>query len=314
VRFIVVTSLVLALLIGASLSLGAASLWQGDLEAGWLIAVSRFPRTAAALLAGAGLALAGVVAQLAVQNRLVEPSLTGTPEAAMIGLLAITLIAPGAALIWKMSVSAIAALIGTAGFIALARHVPRKDPVLLPIVGIVYGGILGALAIGGAWVTDLMQYLGSWRLGEFSGVVQGRYELLWGIAGLAALLYLLADRITLLSLGETQARSLGLNYAQTRLLGLGIVSCITALVVVTVGALPFVGLVAPNIVSRLYGDDLRQNLPMVALLGASAVLAADVIGRLIRYPYEIPAGTVFAVMGAAVFLWLLHRPARYIRG
>jgi iron complex transport system permease protein len=289
-------------------------LWQGDLEAGWLIAVSRFPRTAAALLAGMGLALAGVVTQLAVQNRLVEPSLSGTPEAAMIGLLAITLMAPGAALIWKMTVAASAALVGTAGFLMLARHIPRKDPVLLPIVGIVYGGILGALALGAAWVTDLMQYLGAWRLGEFSGGVQGRYELLWGIAALAGLLYVFADRITLLTLGETQARSLGLNYAQTRYLGLGVVSCITALVVVTVGALPFVGLVAPNIVSRLYGDDLRRNLPLVALLGGSAVLAADVIGRLIRHPYEIPAGTIFAVMGAVVFLWLLHRPARFVRG
>jgi iron complex transport system permease protein len=314
VRNPIVISFLFVLLIGASISIGAASLWQGDLEAGWLIAVSRFPRTAAALLAGAGLALAGVVTQLAVQNRLVEPSLTGTPEAAMIGLLAITLIAPGSALIWKMTVAAIAALIGTIGFLALARHVPRKDPILLPIVGIVYGGILGALALGGAWITDLMQYLGAWRLGEFSGVVQGRYELLWAIAGLAGLLYLFADRITLLSLGEIQARSLGLNYAQTRWVGLGIVSCITALVVVTVGALPFIGLVAPNIVSRLKGDDLRHNLPLVASLGAGAVLAADVIGRVIRYPYEIPAGTVFAVIGAAIFLWLLHRPTRYAGG
>lgn len=304
----------LVLLIGASLSLGAASLWQGDLEAGWLIAVSRFPRTAAALLAGAGLALAGVVAQLSVQNRLVEPSLTGTPEAATLGLLAITLVAPGAALIWKMVASAITALIGTAGFLALARHVPRHDPILLPIVGLVYGGILGAIAIGAAWITDLLQYLGAWRMGEFSGVVQGRYELLWGIAILAVLLYVLADRITLLALGERQARSLGLNYAQTRMIGLAIVSCITALVVVTVGALPFVGLVAPNIVSRLYGDDLRANLPVIALLGAGAVLAADVLGRLIRYPYEIPAGTVFAVVGAGMFLWLLHRPGRHANG
>jgi iron complex transport system permease protein len=313
-RVFVMTFAVLALLIGASLSLGAASLWQSDLDAGWLLAVSRLPRTCAALLAGAGLALAGVVAQMAVQNRLVEPSLTGTPEAAMIGLLIITLIAPGSALIWKMSAAAGTALIGTAGFMLLARQVPRKDPVLLPIVGIVYGGILGALALGGAWIFDLMQYLGTWRLGEFSGVVQGRYELLWAIAALAAVLYVFADRITVLSLGEVQARSLGLNYGQVRLIGLGIVACITALVVVTVGALPFVGLVAPNIISRLYGDDLRQNLPMVALLGGASVLAADIAGRLLRYPYEIPVSTVYAVLGAGVFLWLLHRPVRYSHG
>lgn len=304
-------AIALAGLVLASLAIGAASLSE---EGGWLISVSRFPRTAAALLAGCGLALAGVVVQQAVQNRLVEPSLTGTPEAAMLGLLAVTLIAPGLAVAGKMLFAAGAALVGMAGFLALADRVPRRDPMLLPIVGLVYGGILGAVATWAAWYTDLMQYLGVWRLGEFSGVMQGRYEWLWAVAGLAALLYIAADRITILGLGETQARSLGLDYAQTRALGLVIVSVLTALVLVTVGAFPFVGLVAPNLVSRWRGDNLRANLPIVALLGGSLVLAADVVGRLIRYPFEIPAATVFAVFGAAVFLWLLHAAPRRSHG
>ncbi|GAA0307282.1 ABC transporter permease [Rhodovulum strictum] len=300
----------LVLLSALSLSIGAASLFSGDLGAGWLIAVSRFPRTAAALLAGMGLALAGVVVQQAVRNRLVEPALTGTPEAAMLGLLAVTMLAPGAAILWKMSVATAAAMIGTAGFLALATRLPRQDPMMLPLVGLIYGGILGAIGLWLAWNADLMQYLGTWRLGEFSGVVQGRYELLWAIAALAVLLYALADRITLLGLGEAQARSLGLNHAQTRALGLAVVSAITALVIVTVGALPFVGLVAPNLVSRWRGDNLRANLPLVAAGGAGLVLAADILGRLIRHPYEIPSATVFGVFGAWVFLWLLHAAPR----
>lgn len=298
-------------LVLASLAIGAASLAE---EGGWLIAVSRFPRTAAALLAGAGLALAGVVVQLAVQNRMVEPSLTGTPEAAMLGLLAVTLAAPGMAVAGKMLIAAISAMAGMAGFIVLADRVPRQDPMLLPIVGIVYGGILGAMATWTAWYTDLMQYLGIWRLGELSGIMQGRYEWLWTVAALAFLLYLAADRITLLGLGETQARSLGLDYRQTRILGLVIVSVLLALVLVTVGAFPFVGLVAPNLVSRWRGDNLRANLPIVALLGGTLVLLADLIGRVIRYPFEIPAATVFAVFGAAIFLWLLHAAPRRSHG
>ncbi|MEN9062057.1 iron chelate uptake ABC transporter family permease subunit [Ponticoccus litoralis] len=298
----------LVALVALSLALGAASLSQ---DGGWLIWVSRLPRTAAALLAGAGLALAGVVVQQVVQNRLVEPSLTGTPEAAMLGLLAVTLIAPGMAVAGKMLVAAAAALAGMLGFLALADRVPRQDPMLLPIVGLIYGGILGATATWFAWSADLMQYLGTWRLGEFSGVVQGRYEWLWAVAALAALLYVVADRITILGLGETQARSLGLNYGRTRALGLVVVSTLTALVLVTVGVFPFVGLVAPNLISRWRGDNLRANLGVTALFGAALVLAADVLGRLIRYPYEIPAATVFAVFGAGVFLWLLHaRPGR----
>ncbi len=254
-----------------SLMIGAASLSDGD--GGWLLMVSRIPRTAAALLAGAGLALAG-----------------------------------------KMLIAAGAALAGMAGFIALAERVPRADPMMLPIVGMIYGGILGAIVVWAAWMTDLMQYLGTWQLGEFSGVMIGRYEWLWAVALLAGLLYAVADRITILGLGEAQARSLGLNYTQTRGLGLVIVSTLTALVLVTVGAFPFVGLVAPNLVSRWRGDNLRTNLPLIALGGGGLVLAADVIGRVIRYPFEIPAATVFGVFGAGVFLWLLYAAPRRAHG
>lgn len=311
-RALAITGVVL--LVGASLSIGAADLWAGDLDAGLVVAVSRLPRTFAALLAGAGLALAGVVTQLALQNRLVEPGLTGTPEAAMLGLLGVTIVAPGAAMMVKMGVAAVAALAGTAGFFALAAHVPRRDPILLPLVGLIYGGILGAAVLWLGWVTDLLQYVGAWASGEFSGVLRGRYELLWLIAAIAGALWVVADRITLLSLGEDRARSLGLDYRQTLAIGLAIVAVAVAAVVVTVGSLPFVGLVVPNVVSRLWGDNLRSNLPAVAALGGLMVLAADVIGRVVRFPYEIPAATVFSVFGAAVFLWLLHAPRAARRG
>lgn len=298
----------LLLLAGASLAIGATNLWSGQLDAGMVLAVSRVPRTLAAMLAGAGLALAGVVIQQTVQNRLVEPGLTGTPEAAMLGLLVITLLVPGAPIPGKMAAATLGALIGTAGFFVLSRQVPRRDPMLLPLVGLIYAGILGAAALGLAWITDLVQYVAIWQAGEFSGVLRGRYELLWLVAALAVLLYLLADRITLLGLGEDRARSLGLNWRQTVLIGLGIVALATAVIVVTVGAVPFVGLVVPNIISRLRGDNLRQNLPLVVTLGAGLVLASDILGRLLRWPYEIPAATVFAVLGAGLFLWLLNAP------
>lgn len=305
----------IVLLLLASLAIGAADLRPG--AGGWhLLMASRIPRTAAALLAGAGLALAGAVVQLAVQNRLVEPGLTGTPESAMAGLLAITLIAPGAALMVKMGVATLTALIGTAGFFLLARHVPRRDPMLLPLVGLIYAGILGAGVTWVAWSTDMVQYLGIGpdlsvgQAGEFSGVLRGRYELLWLIAIMAGLLYLVADRLTILGLGEDRATSLGLNARQTLMIGLGIVAATVSVIVVTVGTMPFVGLVVPNVVARWRGDNLRANLGVIALSGGVAVLASDVIGRIIRWPYEIPAGTVFAVIGAGLFLWLLYVPPR----
>ena len=307
-RTAIIGTVTLALLICASVLVGAAELFTGDLDTGLLLAVSRLPRTFAALLAGAGLTLAGVVVQQAVQNRMVEPGLVGTPESAMLGLLAVTLVAPEAALLVKMSVAAAAALLGTLVFLLLARAVPRRDPVLLPLVGLIYGGILGSVVMGIAWVTDLVQYVGVWQSGEFSGVLRGRYELLWIVVAVAGLLYLAADRITLLGLGEDAARSLGLNHRQTVLAGLVLVAITVAVVVVSVGSIPFVGLIVPNVVSRLCGDNLRRNLPVVAWSGAAMVLACDIMGRVVRWPYEIPAGTIFAVLGAALFLWLLHAP------
>jgi len=291
-------------LCGVSLLIGVASL--SDFDASWLLTISRFPRTAAALLTGAGLALAGVVVQQVVQNRLVEPSLTGATESAMLGLLAVTLLMPELQVAGKMIFASLTSLVGIVGFLVIADRLPRGDPLLMPIVGMVYGAVLGALVVGISWYVDLMQFLGIWRIGEFSGVMQGRYEWLWFVALIAILLYRIADRITILGLGESHARSVGLNYNQTRVVGLVLVSILTALILVTVGAFPFVGLVAPNIVSRWRGDNLRTNLPIIAIGGGVMVLSADIIGRLVRFPFEIPAATVFAVLGAGIFLWLLN--------
>jgi iron complex transport system permease protein len=80
---------------------------------------------------------------------------------------------------------------------------------------------------------------------------------------------------------------------------------VSALVIVPVGALPFVGLGVPNVGSRLMGDNLRQSLPVGAGIGGGLVLVCDMLGRVLRSPYEIPAGTIFGIVGAVVFLSLL---------
>jgi iron complex transport system permease protein len=120
-----------------------------------------------------------------------------------------------------------------------------------------------------------------------------------------ALAWWTADRLTILSMGRDVSVGLGLNYAAVLRLGLVIVSAITALTVVVVGTIPFVGLVAPNLISRFAGENLRNTLPWVAGTGAALVLACDITGRLIRFPYEIPVGTVLGVVGAVLFLGLL---------
>jgi iron complex transport system permease protein len=144
-------------------------------------------------------------------------------------------------------------------------------------------------------------------VGDFSGVLRGRYELLWVVAVLTLVGFVAADRFTVAGMGQDFTTNLGLNYARTMRLGLVIVSLISAVVVTSVGAVPFLGLVVPNIVSLIIGDNLRRAVPWTALTGASFVLTCDIIGRTIRYPYEVPVGMVMSVIGAIVFLVLLLR-------
>ncbi|AJE45539.1 ABC transporter permease [Celeribacter indicus] len=303
IRERVLPASLLAGLILASLLTGVASLSGDGL---FLLSVSRLPRTLAALLAGASLAISGVIMQMLVRNRFVEPATAGTGEAAGLGLVAVTLLAPGAAIWVKMAAATFGALLGTGLFLALVQRLPRRDPLLVPLTGIVYGGILGAVATFVTFERDLLQYIGVWMSGEFSGVMLGRYEFLWIAGALGVLAYLYADRFTIVGMGEETATGLGLDYRAVMALGLLIVSVTTAVTVVSVGMIPFVGLVVPNIVARLHGENLRRTLPLVAFSGGALVLACDILGRVIRYPYEIPVGTVLGVLGAGLFLWLLH--------
>ncbi|WP_297835959.1 iron chelate uptake ABC transporter family permease subunit [uncultured Roseibium sp.] len=298
----------------ASLAIGAADLGIVELlqskEGLELFLISRVPRTCAAILSGASLAVAGVIMQMLARNRFVEPATAGTGECAALGLLIVTLLMPSGSVFLKMAISCCAAFGGTAIFLALVQKLPPAQPLLMPLTGIIYGGVIAAVTTFIAYENDLVQYLGIWMHGEFSGVLQGRYELLWasGLVALAAYLY--ADRFTIAGLGRDAAIGLGLNYRHVLIVGLGIVALITSFTVITVGMLPFVGLVVPNIVSRFHGDNARRTLPLVALTGGTLVLASDLAGRLLRYPYEIPAATVFGAVGTGVFLWLLFaRPA-----
>ena len=270
-----------------------------------VLLISRLPRTAALVLSGVAMSVAGLLMQMLARNRFVEPSTAGTVESASLGILCATVLAPGMPLLGKMLVAAAFALAGTALFMRLLSAIPLRSVLVVPLVGIMLGGVIGSVTNFFAYRLDLLQTLGAWTLGDFSGVLRGRYELLWLAAGLTLLAYLAADRFTVAGLGRDFTTNLGLNYRRVMGLGLSIVAMVTAVVVVTAGAIPFLGLIVPNLVSAAMGDNARRSIPWIALAGAGLVLACDIVGRLIRFPYEIPVGSVFGVVGSAVFLWLL---------
>ena len=308
---VVIILAVVSLFVGVSdVSIGALMSGALDGRAMEILLVSRIPRTLALVLAGASMAIAGLVMQMVVRNRFVEPSTTGTSESAALGFLVVTLLAPGWPLMAKMGVSALFALGGTALFLRILRAVPLRDVLLVPLVGIMLGGIIGAVTAFIAYRANLMASLLAWNMGDFSGVIRGRYELLWfGLAG-CVLAYIAADRFTVAGLGDAAARGLGLDTRGVRTLGVGIIAVVTGVMMVVTGAIPFLGLIAPNVVSRLIGDNMRRAVPLVALLGAALVLLSDIIGRVVRFPFELPISVVMGVIGGVVFLAILLRTSR----
>lgn len=316
--FINTASLILmGLLVLLSLSIGVADFsWSGILQSlmtqsansdSSLLLVSRIPRTIAIILTGIAMAVAGMIIQVVLKNRFVEPSMVGATQSAALGLLVVSLLFPASALIVKMGVATIAAVFGMMLFMLLIHRIPPTDFLMIPLIGIVFGGIIEAVTTFIAYQTESLQMLSVWQFGDFSGVLAGRYELLWLTGGLCVLAYIIADKLTIVGLGDNIALNLGISKRQVTWIGVGMVAMMSAVVVVTVGMIPFIGLVVPNIVSRLMGDKLRRSLPAVALLGASAVLLCDIIGRSIRYPFEVPVATIFGVVGTVLFLWLLLR-------
>ncbi len=129
--------------------------------------------------------------------------------------------------------------------------------------------------------------------------------------GCAILAYIAADRFTVAGMGRDFTTNLGLNYQRVMVLGLVIVSLVSATVLVTAGSIPFLGLIIPNLVSLMVGDNMRRTVPWVVVMGAGFVLACDILGRIIRFPYEIPISVVVGVIGSAVFLYLLLRTRRH---
>lgn len=308
--------LLLAVLAGISLFVGVSDVSPRDLvsadpqtrEQAWEITrLTRVPRTVALVLTGMSMAVTGMLMQMLARNRFVEPSTAGTVESAGLGIVVATLAFPTSPVIVKMLIATAFALAGTALFLSILRRLPLRDIVIVPLVGIMLGGIVGAAATFLAYRANLLQSLGAWTSGDFSMVMEGRYEQLWAVGALTIVAYVVADRFTVAGLGQQMSTSLGLDFRKVTALGLALVAVTVAVVVVTVGAIPFLGLVVPNLVSRWRGDNLRRSLPWVAWGGAVLVLGCDLLARTVRHPYEIPLGVVVGVLGSAVFLVLLLR-------
>lgn len=308
VRLLIGVLVVVALLV-VSLFTGVYDI-AGAADGAEMFQITRVPRTIALVLAGAAMAMAGLVMQLLTQNRFVEPTTTGTTEWAGLGLLTVMVLVPNPSIPLRMIGAIVAAFIGTMVFFAFLRRVSLRSSLIVPIVGIMLGAVVGAVSTYFALATDSLQAIGVWFAGSFTSVLRGQYEMLWIVAIVGVVVFLVADRLTIAGLGEEIATNVGVNYNRVILLGTVLIAITTGVVTVVVGNLPFLGLIVPNIVSMVRGDDLRSNLPWVCLLGIAIVTVCDIIGRTIIMPFEVPVSLILGIVGAIVFILLLLRQRR----
>lgn len=278
---------------------------QGQADGMDMFFITRVPRTVALMLTGAAMSMSGLVTQLITQNRLVEPTTTGTIEWAGLGLVFVYLLFPAPSLVLRMTGAIVFSFIGTMIFFLFLRRVKLRSSLIVPIIGMMLGAVVSAISTFIGLVFQMTQNIETWFVGSFAQVQVGRYEYLWLIVIVTFLIFLYADRLTLAGLGEDVATSLGANYNRIVLLGTGLISFAVGIVAAVIGNLPFLGLIVPNIVSMYRGDDLKTNLPWVCVLGMGAVTLCDIISRTIIMPFEVPVSLILGTIGAITFIIIL---------
>ncbi len=313
IRYLLPITIVLAII---SLFVGAYDIAPKDLinlqsEEAQIFYISRIPRLMAILLAGAGMSIAGLIMQSLSRNKFVSPTTAGTLDATRLGILMAMMFFTNATYFQKISFAFIFALAGTFLFMQILNRIKFKDAVFIPLIGLMFGNILSSITTFFAYRADIIQNISAWLMGDFSLIMQGRYELLYISLPVIILSYIYAQRFTVAGMGEDFAKNLGLSYKSIVNLGLTLVALVSTTVVLTVGMIPFLGLIIPNIVSIFKGDNLSKTIPHTALLGMSFLLACDILGRVIKYPYEIPINLTVGVIGSAIFLIMLFRGRAY---
>lgn len=272
-----------------------------------ILTLTRIPRLAAIVITGAGMSICGLILQQISRNKFVSPTTGASVNSANFGLLVATIFFSAYGYVASLALAAIFALLGTFAFISILRKVQVRNVVLVPLLGIMLGGLIESMATFLAYRFNMIESLNAWQVGSFTWIVKGRFELLYLSVPLVFVAFLYANKFTIAGMGEDFSTNLGLNYNKIVNLGLIIVSCVTATVVIIVGAVPFLDLIVPNIVSLYKGDNLRRTIWDTAIFGAVFLLICDIFSRLVIFPYEVPIGLTVSVIGSAAFLILLFR-------
>lgn len=303
-------SLLLIVLSTISLTIGVgtidwAALVQGKTGELMLLTESRVPRTLALILAGMGMSISGVIMQQITQNKFVAPTTAGSLDAAKMGLLIALVFVPGLDYGGKLLFAFIFTFLLSMLYLKIIDRIQFKSVIYVPIVGLMFGAIISSITTFFAVNLNIVQDANAWLIGDFSGVLAGNYELIYLSLPAVVITYFFSSKFAVIGMGRDFSKNLGLNYLQIMRLGILCASLCVSTIVITVGAIPFLGLIIPNLVSLIMGDNLKKTLPVIALLGAAFLLVCDIVGRLIIYPFEVPIGLTAGIVGSLLFLILL---------
>ncbi len=311
---VVTNSIVLIIFILLALSVGATHIdhfWSAithpnSNEILWQI---RMPRVFAAVLVGASLGIAGLMAQGACNNALAEPAILGTSAGASFG--AVTAVLIGVVQVGSLGAiacGAIGALLATALTFKLASLRSNLSSFALIIVGIaVSASITAIVGLASTMVTRAdARSISFWNFGSLSLITNQNLIGLFSIAIIGgAIAWKIAPALDLLSLGDATAFHLGVDVAKLRMWALIALSILAGGAVSTVGTIAFLGLAAPHIARFIYGPAHRFLIFQSALIGATLLVLADTAARTIAAPNELPIGLVTSLLGAPILIALV---------
>lgn len=301
--FIVLSILSLAVCSMSDVTLGA--LLSGDEQAWSIIFHSRLPRTAAIIVSAAGLSVAWLIMQAISRNKFMSPATSGTTDAAALGLLlSFIFFAQQPSIVQTLFAFALA-LLSTLIFTTVVSRLKLREVVYIPLLGLMYGGLISALTTAIAYRFEAMQLMASIGLGSFARL--GNFSIVYIVIVPLVFSVLYATKFSIIGLGEDFAKNLGLRYRRVVFIGLVIVSLISAATYVAVGPLPFIGLIIPNMTTSFYGDHLKRTIIDLMIFGANFVLICDLLSRLVIYPFEMSVSLTVSVVGGVIFLLYLLR-------
>jgi len=282
----------------------------------------RLPQALAAIVAGVGLAVAGVAMQSILRNPLASPFTLGISSAGAFGA-AVSIILLGSGKIQSTvanpvtisnpylttAIAFLFCMIAT-GVILLISHLKGASPEVMVLTGVALSSLFSAGVMFLQFFSTDTQ-LAAVVFWTFGDVGRATWETLPFMAVVVALatLYFLVNRwnYNAIDAGDETAQGLGVDVARVRLVGMTVAALVSAVIVALLGVIGFIGLVCPHMMRRLVGDDQRYLIPATAVAGAVLLLASDTVARIIVAPYILPVAVLTAFMGAPVFIWLLFR-------